>query len=100
MGTGWPGLGEEDAAEGCPAETKPVISGADHPEEWMGKRDLKGVKLVRIQYGSPVASGGQMTTTARAATTRPVSGGNNSETGWHLDKGLLEEQIQRNHKGL
>ena len=59
MGTGWPGLGEEEAAEGCPAETKPVISGADHPEERMGKRDLKGVKLVRMSHGSPVASGGQ-----------------------------------------
>ena len=34
----------------------------------------------------------KMTTTATAATTRLVSGRNNSETGWHLDKGLLEEQ--------
>lgn len=64
----------------------------------MGKRDLKGVKLVRMSawlprgLGRSKANRGQMTTTATAATTRLVSGCNNSETGWHLDKGLLEEQ--------
>ena len=71
-----------------------VIRGADHPEEWMGKHDLKGVKLVRVSAWPPHGlrrsrvHRGQMTT---AATPRLVHGGNNSETGWHPDRGLLEE---------